>query len=441
MTPDPTPLADIGALEQELESLRGLLYVAPVGLIHCELPSGRVALMNAEVMKRVAPLVLAWDGDSVFDLFREILPDLRVAVELSQDKSNLVFENRRVFLDARQGSDRPVWLSVTARRTGPDGLLLALTDVTAEVERELELRRASAWIGALVHATGAHMTCIMDARGVITQWTPYAERLTGFGAADMVGKPYSVLFGPREHGAHDPSGERLNRAANAGWDLDDGLLARKNQAPVYASTIVTAHDMSSDHAAFALVARDMSGNQEAIEKLRSSTVRDQLTGTYNRAFFFLEGEAQAIRCKASQMHLSIILVDLDNFKTINDRYGHVVGDQVLRHASAVLRRQLRGDAFLARIGGEEFTVLVPDCSPQEARSIAERLRRSLEEEACALPDGPRAVTASFGIASRRAPESLEVCLQAADRALYQAKHLGRNRVCLADGDEARAQGN
>jgi diguanylate cyclase len=156
---------------------------------------------------------------------------------------------------------------------------------------------------------------------------------------------------------------------------------------------------------------------------------DHLTGALSR-HALAEGAARLIaEVRAGAGQLAVIMVDLDHFKQVNDRYGHAGGDAVLRHAARVLQAQLRAQALLARFGGEEFVALVPVQSLPLARRVAERMRQSLEAAAWhdVLPDLAK-VTASLGVTLLEADESFEHALARADEAMYRAKNGGRNQV-------------
>jgi diguanylate cyclase (GGDEF)-like protein len=133
--------------------------------------------------------------------------------------------------------------------------------------------------------------------------------------------------------------------------------------------------------------------------------------------------------------VAIVLVDVDHFKRVNDSYGHETGDLVLQHVSAVLHEGARTVDVVARLGGEEFVLLLPSTPVEGARDVAERLRTLLESKPAALNDGTAlAVTASFGVAAYPAPVAQrDRLVPAADAALYAAKRDGRNCVRLAVG--------
>lgn len=173
------------------------------------------------------------------------------------------------------------------------------------------------------------------------------------------------------------------------------------------------------------------------ERLKQDGLTDPLTGIANRRFFERRLEEELSRCKRTRQSLACVLVDVDHFKPINDRFGHQAGDEALRTIARALGEELRGADVLARYGGEEFVLLLPDTTVTLAATIAERLRQRVDTLAFAF-DGKRIpMTISLGLACLQgAPADEEVnasaLLQRADAALYQAKAQGRNRVCCAD---------
>lgn len=162
-------------------------------------------------------------------------------------------------------------------------------------------------------------------------------------------------------------------------------------------------------------------------------VTDPLTQVFNRRHFFAVGERGFARVKGAGQALSVLLLDIDNFKSVNDQHGHAVGDQVLKAVAQTCRDGLRGKELLARFGGEEFVVLLPETALVTAAEVAERLRRSVEMLAVA-GEGDAVIrpTVSIGVATASAAAdslgSLDQLLAVADQAMYLAKRSGRNRV-------------
>jgi diguanylate cyclase (GGDEF)-like protein len=161
-----------------------------------------------------------------------------------------------------------------------------------------------------------------------------------------------------------------------------------------------------------------------IRARRDATI-DPLTRLANRGFGMLTLEQQVARARRSALPLCVLMVDLDEFKALNDRLGHLAGDHALRVSAQVLRRNVRRADTVCRFGGEEFLIVLPDTGPQEASLLAARLFVAIEEQSAAegLP-----VTASIGLAClRHGEDDVESLIERADRALYASKVAGRNR--------------
>lgn len=159
--------------------------------------------------------------------------------------------------------------------------------------------------------------------------------------------------------------------------------------------------------------------------LVEQATQDFLTGLPNRRGFAQLAEVLARQARRQRQPLSVALFDLDDFKGVNDRFGHATGDALLRDAARLAPALLRGTDVVARWGGEEFVVLLPHCDLTRAAVIAEKLRHALGAHEFA---GVGRVTASFGVAEARSGETLDALIGRADTALYRAKHSGKNRV-------------
>ena len=183
---------------------------------------------------------------------------------------------------------------------------------------------------------------------------------------------------------------------------------------------------------FGLLLMPIGGILMASERLRDELEalanKDSLTGAYTRRALFQAAESALARCRRLGTDVSVLLIDLDHFKQINDRHGHLMGDQVLTDFAARAQALLRWPALLGRFGGEEFVALLPDTGPEAALRVAERLRTSAP-----LPGLP-VCHLSIGVATLKAGESqgFSDLIARADAALYRAKHAGRNRVEWGD---------
>jgi diguanylate cyclase (GGDEF)-like protein len=182
--------------------------------------------------------------------------------------------------------------------------------------------------------------------------------------------------------------------------------------------------------------------RQGLEKqLRELALLDPLTGLYNRRFLHDALEREGARSLRSEQPLGIIMLDIDFFKDINDRHGHLAGDLVLKWLGQFLRDGVRGEDVACRYGGEEFTLLVPGASRENAAQRAEQIRRGVQTESLLEFHGQviGPITVSLGVSAYQKSSDKPGCvadaLQAADLALYRAKQQGRNRLVLADMED------
>ena len=174
-------------------------------------------------------------------------------------------------------------------------------------------------------------------------------------------------------------------------------------------------------------------NAQLFERVEDLAIKDSLTGLYLRRHLLERMGEEISRGLRREKELSFLMIDLDHFKAYNDRFGHVAGDIVLRTVALILADHFRepGD-LVCRYGGEEFCVLLPDCSKQKAISLAEKLRERIERQTIILRRQKTQMTVSIGVAAfPKDAKMQEELIHAADQAMYQAKKTGRNRVCLA----------
>ena len=171
--------------------------------------------------------------------------------------------------------------------------------------------------------------------------------------------------------------------------------------------------------------------EDELERVKAEAKQDSLTKLLNKKSFEKILQEYINIYKKYKKIFSLILLDLDNFKQINDTYGHVIGDEVLKHVANVLKQYLRDKDIIARVGGEEFAILLPDVDITIAFKIADRLRTILENRIIVIDRKPIKITASFGIIEiNEKINSYKDILQLVDIALYKAKKSGKNRVII-----------
>ena len=207
-----------------------------------------------------------------------------------------------------------------------------------------------------------------------------------------------------------------------------------------------SNDVVSDDASLAeiahrvkiLLARKLrtDGLRDSVQDGLRAAVMDHLTGLYNRRYVVPHLTALSERARKTEREFTVMVLDIDHFKSINDTYGHAAGDRILKGVAEVLRDNLRAIDLVARIGGEEFLVALPETSTQRAHASAERLRTMIDRTAFDIgPDLPPAhITVSIGLASSglscRSAEDINKLIEHADGALYRSKTKGRNQVSI-----------
>lgn len=222
----------------------------------------------------------------------------------------------------------------------------------------------------------------------------------------------------------------LAAGAPIGWLVILSLFSHDLRASLARDAGVLLYMWLGTSIVFALFGAYVGWHEELASK---RALQDPLTGIPNRGFFNLRLEqliSLARRSGPSDFKFSLVFFDIDHFKQINDRYGHHAGDRVLAQLATVASRQLRASEALARVGGEEFAILVEGDELTAAMALAERVRVAIASSEFLTASGEVIpVTASFGVAEFCQHTSAEALFQDADRAMYRAKSGGRNRVC------------
>lgn len=179
------------------------------------------------------------------------------------------------------------------------------------------------------------------------------------------------------------------------------------------------------------ISQDITARKAAQEKLAYQANYDALTGLPNRHHFWTRLQSALRRSGIDHSQTSLSVFDVDNFKDINDRYGHAAGDEVLEEVGNIVRAELRSNDIAGRLGGDEFCFVLPGTDHDECARVADRIRERLSTLAFGIESGaPFSVTATFGVAESSPDIDAKELMEAADRALYRAKSAGRNRVCV-----------
>jgi diguanylate cyclase (GGDEF)-like protein len=225
-------------------------------------------------------------------------------------------------------------------------------------------------------------------------------------------------------------GARASRPSLAAGDAAAGAEAVSGLMASFSRTLGTIEQQAAEISQFATrLDTAYSELQFANERLKEYSFKDEVTGLYNRRFFTIRLEEEVSRYRRFNHPVSVVLLDLDGFKAINDELGHAAGDETLRDMAEILMRYSRGINVICRYGGDEFAVLLVETSKDGTRLYADRIRHVLSTHPFAHG---RRLTASIGIASL--PEDVtpgaDDLIRAADEALYAAKRAGKNRVSV-----------
>ncbi|WP_460418424.1 EAL domain-containing protein [Pseudomonas sp. microsymbiont 2] len=279
-----------------------------------------------------------------------------------------------------------------------------------------------------------------DVEGYITYMNPAAEQLTHWQAAQAQGLLLASLFSLLDENAQADSRtlvEQVLSGSLKGGAEHARLIQRLDGSTVsvnlVGSPILTERQVSG----IVVVLHDMTQERQYIANLSWQATHDALTGLANRREFEYRLE-QALNGLARQAgRHSLMFLDLDQFKLVNDTCGHAAGDELLRHICAVLQSGLREGDTLARLGGDEFGVLLENCPSEQAERIAEQLRQAVQSLHFVWKGRPFVTTVSIGLVHMtQAHNTLEASLRAADMACYMAKEKGRNRVQVYHADDS-----
>jgi diguanylate cyclase (GGDEF)-like protein/PAS domain S-box-containing protein len=303
-------------------------------------------------------------------------------------------------------------------------------DVTDKVLREEVLREREEMLRAMSNA--AHDAMIMiDAEDTVYFWNKAAESMFGYSSEEAMGAKMHELITLDEDRTRANVGLAKFGETGRGPVLDSVMeftAVRKNGETFPVERSVAAFQLGEEWYAVGSL-RDITRRKRDEARLKELATTDGLTGLNNRRHFMELAGMHLEQAGRYSKPFSLITLDVDYFKSVNDTYGHDAGDRVLTTLSRLCEDACRKVDVVGRLGGEEFAVAMPETGPEEARRAAERLRRVMAEAEVDVRGGKIGFTVSLGVASLSPEiESLEQLLKSADEALYRAKQGGRNRV-------------
>lgn len=288
-----------------------------------------------------------------------------------------------------------------------------------------------------------------NTKGIITYVNEKFCTLSGYSKSELIGKPHSIVRHPMMPSSVFKELWDTIKSKRA-WHGVITNLRKDGKKYVVNSTVVPILDIDGDIVEYIAIRHDITEFEETKEQLSTLNMAmknkvdelynmtasleeeaslDSLTGAFNRAKFEKFFGYEIEKSQMNKNTLSMIIVDIDHFKLINDTYGHHVGDEVLKELSALIAKNLKRVDIFARWGGEEFVILLPGTSIEGTKVLAEKLRKVIEETKFSFAGN---VTSSFGAGMHDSKESKKEFFQRVDKLLYQAKKTGRNRVICED---------
>lgn len=396
----------------EYEALLQFLYMAPVGLVQLR-GDGEIVMINPLSAQLLMPLSRDGSLSNLFAALEHVAPELRNLVAGFSEPSGTICDGFRIQLNAgTPGSDDATILAISLIRLDAERLMAVLSDVTLQVRRERQLMQSEAWFNAVLAGVTDYALMSLDNDGRIEAWNSSIERVLQFKAAAVLGKPFSLFYPPEPEATHaERIRDMLHDADVNGWALVEGWCLRADGTQFWGSTLVAPlqktdsgagdhglpESMAEERFGYALIIRDISEKRQSAASLLQAVMSDYLTGVSNRRAFFEAGELEIKRWERAPRPLSLLAIDADHFKAINDTYGHAAGDVVLKNLAATLTRTVRRTDTVARIGGEEFAVLLPSTDLDAAVALAERIRGSIATQSVDCDDSTIRYTVSIGV--------------------------------------------
>ncbi|USX29425.1 sensor domain-containing diguanylate cyclase [Oxalobacteraceae bacterium OTU3CINTB1] len=424
---------------QEYEALLQFLYLAPVGLVQLA-ADGAIQMLNPLSAQLLMPLSRDGGLTNLFEALAPVAPDLRSQCASFAAPQGQVCDAVRLYLHADDNGAGPQVMSLSVLKLNADRLMAVLTDVTVQDRRERQLRKTDAWLNAIITNITDYALVSLDRQGRVESWNESIERVTGYDSAGIKGQNYARFY-PDGATTEAQQLDRLREADENGWTLDEGLRRRADGSEFWGSAMISPLPLrgdedvpaggpaADDEPAYCMIIRDISDCRDASDNLRKATYSDHLTGLSNRRAFFEAAELELTRRKKAVRPVALIVIDADHFKAVNDGHGHPAGDAVLAHLAQTMRRVCRQVDVLARIGGEEFAIILPSVALDDALAIAERLRAEVASAPVTYAQQPIAYSISLGVAVMDDTlAGFDDLMKRADEALYAAKRGGRNRV-------------
>jgi diguanylate cyclase (GGDEF)-like protein/PAS domain S-box-containing protein len=412
------------------DMFRGLLESAPDAIVVVN-SEGQIVLVNARTESMFGYHRDELIGQPVELLipqrFRDGHPALRDA-HLAEPRSRVIGVGRQLYARRRDGSEFPTEISLNRLHT-EEGTLIssAIRDITER--RRVEETRA--WLAAIVEGSSDAIVGVAP-DGLIESWNAAAELLYGYTPEEAIGRPAIILVPPELAPERERTLGQVLANETSVVDLETEDVTRDGRRIAVAVSDSPILDASGQIIGVARIARDITERKRLERKLEFNSDHDSLTGFLNRRRFATELAREVTRGERYAAAASLLLIDLDNFKYVNDTLGHRAGDEILKGVAQVLSRRLRETDVIARVGGDEFAVVLPHTELDDAELVARSLCQAGSGLATVANGRKAHTTLSIGVAPLGGGMTGEDSMALADMAMYEAKQQGRDRVVALD---------
>jgi len=269
-----------------------------------------------------------------------------------------------------------------------------------------------------------------DMHGIITMISPVCFDILGFRREEMLGTALSDYY--NISGDRQKIVQAIYEAGGKAIRVESALRHKDGSIVWMLTNAFVRFDADGQPVSIQGLARDITERKRMEDQLMLLSRTDRLTGAYNRGHFMDKSEEVISMMRRYRRPASMMVADLDHFKTINDKYGHHAGDLALKAFTNVCRQEIRESDILGRLGGEEFGLMLPETTIQHARVLAERIRKATSALEIKLDDQAIRIAVSIGLVELNPEDAtLDAAMRSADLAMYQAKAGGRNQVVTA----------
>ena len=416
----------------EIERLLQFVYLSPVGTVHLR-RDGTIDLINPAAVALLMPIAPSGDLANLFALLAPFAPGLQASVANHTADTGTIIKRTHIRLG--QSDARSVVISFELVAIDRDACSAVLLDVTKETEQARKLHTHEQRLRGIIDGAQDYAIFTLDRTGRVDEWNRSLGRFTDIPRDRVVGMMLSMLFDAQSP-TLEPEQLLAEALQNGGAQFEGriptsgtGQGASPRTAQALVSPLV---DVDGAPTGFGVVLHDTTARTEHERRLVKLATTDPLTSAMNRRSFLEAAELELRRSTRYGRPLSVLMLDVDHFKTVNDRFGHDVGDRVLIALTEVCLRTVREVDLVARLGGEEFAILAPETALANAGTLGERLRAGIAALEVPTPDGLLRITVSIGVATRSAEgsETFAEILKRSDLSLYEAKATGRDRVVL-----------